>query len=59
MLALKQDREKTDTRIPSPDSDSQIVLRMKLAGANRNPQMMGLEELPGKINYFTGSDPKK
>ena len=32
---------------------------MKLVGANRHPAVSGAEELPGKVNYFLGSDPKK
>src|SRR5713101_4760254 len=35
------------------------VLRMKLVGANRAPQISGVEQLPGKSNYFIGNDPKK
>src|SRR5438093_3579644 len=35
------------------------VLRMKLAGADPKPQLTGEEELPGKVNYFIGNDPKK
>lgn len=35
------------------------VLRMKLTGANRAPVAVGLEELPGKSNYFSGRDPKR
>lgn len=35
------------------------VLRMKLIGANPTPQITGIEELPGKVNYFIGKDPKK
>jgi len=35
------------------------VLRIRLAGANANPQVLGLDELPGKSNYLLGSDPKK
>src|SRR6266536_2782587 len=35
------------------------VLRMKLVGANPKPQLTGEEELPGKVNYFIGNDPKK
>src|SRR2546425_12878788 len=32
---------------------------MRLVGANPKPKIAGLEELPGKSNYFTGNDPKK
>src|ERR1051325_9346419 len=35
------------------------VLRLKMLGANATPQVEGQEELPGKINYFTGNDPAK
>ena len=35
------------------------VLRMQLVDANTNPQVVGLEELPGKINYFLGNDPQQ
>lgn len=37
----------------------QAVLRMKLVGANPAPQVMGLDELPGKSNYFIGNEPRK
>ena len=33
------------------------VVRMALAGANVEPQINGLEPLPGRVNYFRGSDP--
>jgi hypothetical protein len=32
---------------------------MKLVGANGRAKVTGLEELPGKSNYFIGSDTKK
>jgi uncharacterized repeat protein (TIGR01451 family) len=32
-------------------------LRMKLAGANPNPNLTGADRLPGKSNYFLGNDP--
>ena len=35
------------------------VVRMKLVGANTSPRVSGLEELPGKSNYFLGNDPSK
>ncbi len=42
----------------NPDTE-EAVLRMKLVGANPSPQVSGLEELPGKSNYFLGNDPSK
>ncbi|MGH9783221.1 MAG: SBBP repeat-containing protein, partial [Terriglobia bacterium] len=36
-----------------------VVLRMKLIGSNSAPRLVGLDELPGKSNYFIGNDPKK
>ena len=35
------------------------VIRMKLVGANAGAKVIGLDELPGKSNYFIGGDPKK
>ena len=35
------------------------ALRLKLVGANRAARMTGLEELPGKSNYFIGNNPAK
>src|ERR1700730_18112293 len=35
------------------------VLRMRLEGANPAPKIKGLEQLPGKSNYFIGNDPTK
>jgi hypothetical protein len=34
------------------------VVDMKLVGAQPAPQAVGFEELPGKVNYFRGRDPK-
>ena len=53
-----------DPRLTSSDSEprtpnSEVILRMQLVGTNPNPQVAGLEELPGKVNYFRGSDPQK
>ena len=33
------------------------VLRMTLVGAHPSPRIAGLEELPGKVNYFIGTEP--
>ena len=32
-------------------------VRMKLSGANPDPEISGLDEQPGKVNYFIGADP--
>ena len=42
---------------PSSSSLSATVLRMSLEGASLSPQISGLDELPGKNNYFLGNDP--
>ncbi len=34
-------------------------LRMKFVGANRNPKIEGLEQLPGRNNYLIGNDRAK
>jgi uncharacterized repeat protein (TIGR01451 family) len=39
-----------------PDSGAKL-LHMRLAGANRSAFVTGAEQLPGKSNYFIGSDP--
>jgi hypothetical protein len=39
--------------------DSVTVLRMKLLDADSGVRGEGVEELPGKTNYFAGTDPNK
>ncbi len=35
------------------------VVRLKFLGANPAPQVVGLEALPGRVNYFRGIDPTR
>ena len=35
------------------------TVRMKLAGANRQPRISGAAQMPGKMNYFIGNDSKQ
>ncbi len=49
--ALREDKSLPDMRT--------ATVRMRLIEANPQPQVTGLEELSGKVNYFTGNDPKK
>ena len=46
-------------RSPLVTAHSSSVLRMSLIGASEAARVSGLEELPGKSNYFIGNDPKK
>src|SRR5258706_3126423 len=39
------------------DTASQSLLQFHFAGASSHPQVVGLNELPGKTNYFLGNDP--
>ncbi|MBI4468604.1 MAG: SBBP repeat-containing protein [Acidobacteria bacterium] len=47
----------------SPDGElgssesSVAVMRKKLADANPSPELVGLDELPGRLNQFIGNDP--
>jgi hypothetical protein len=43
----------------STESQSKAVLRMRLVGANASAALTGVDELPGKSNYFIGNDPGK
>jgi hypothetical protein len=48
----------TVLRLTRPGSTG-IVLRLMFAGANPRPRVVGLDELPGKANYFVGQDPTR
>ncbi|MGI9105987.1 MAG: SBBP repeat-containing protein [Pyrinomonadaceae bacterium] len=54
--ALRCSFEKPQSTIGNEQS---AVLRMSLLGANAAPRVRGEDELPGKVNYFTGRDPAK
>ena len=41
--------------LPSSQSQAPAVLRMRLVGANPHSRVSGIEELPGKSNYFIGN----
>ena len=65
VLALNQPQRTQRTRgesfMPSsaPSAPSAVQLRLRLLGANPGPEVRGLEELPGKSNYFIGNDPSR
>ncbi len=48
-------RKHRDERAPTQS----LTLRMRLVGAESMPRVSGLDELPGKANYFIGNDRSK
>ena len=52
-------REALKTSGKKAERSRVAVLRVSLEGANRDPQIRGLDQLPGKANYFIGRDSKK
>jgi len=42
-----------------PQPEQSEALRMRLLGSRSDAAVSGADELPGKINYFLGNDPKK
>ncbi|MGD9730500.1 MAG: hypothetical protein AB7L09_10120 [Nitrospira sp.] len=68
VLALRTGQDKPDRRernttphtaSSSPPPSSHSVVRMSFAGADPQAEMVGLEPLPGIVNYFIGDDPTK
>ncbi|HEV8523384.1 MAG TPA: SBBP repeat-containing protein, partial [Terriglobales bacterium] len=59
---LKEGIRAEQSRHEQRDAQAQVeplALRMSLVGAAPAPLVSGREELPGKMNYFTGKDPAK
>ncbi|TAL50061.1 MAG: hypothetical protein EPN89_05315, partial [Methylovulum sp.] len=44
---------------PTNAPDETLAVHMQLVGANPNASVAGLDELPGKVNYLRGNDPKR
>src|SRR5207247_3391815 len=56
---LNDDLSVSDSSLRSRNSASARVLTLRLLGANKHSQVRGLDELPGRQNYFIGNDPKQ
>jgi len=49
----------TGDRRVDHESKAGAMLRMKFVGSEAKPQVAGQEQLPGKVNYFIGKDPRR
>lgn len=59
VLMLQKPVNVSDPEDINAEVTGHTVLRLQLIGANPNPDVIGQDELPGKINYFRGNDPKQ
>lgn len=64
VLSLRKPRPfDTDPRQPATKATADViegaVIRLRMIGANASAKVEGQDELPGKVNYFTGNDPEK
>jgi len=55
----KADKEPEPTLHKADKPEPATVVSMKLVGANPDSKITGANQLPGKVNYFLGKDPKK
>lgn len=58
VLALPASSAAPEGKVGCANGQGTEIVRMKLLGANPSAKANGLDELPGKSNYFIGSDPK-
>jgi hypothetical protein len=59
LVLTKPNSRGTQARPDAKTPVKSAALRMSLVGAARKPHVNGLEEQPGKANYFIGKDPTK
>ena len=57
VLALQQNAAQQGK--PGAPQVPPAVVRVRLVGANGGAQVSGLDELPGRSNYFVGNDPQR
>jgi hypothetical protein len=59
VLKLQKAIPATRTATPIPQPEPPSVIRMRLEGANTSAHVSGASPLPGRSNYFVGSDAAK
>ncbi len=58
VLALQKSVMPTSRPVVDQHATTQAVVRLQFVGANPRATVTGRDELPGKINYFMGSNPR-
>ena len=58
-VAGREGKVHQDGLSSSPPATSHSVVRMKFDGANPHAEMVGLDKLPGIVNYLIDADPSK
>lgn len=56
---VESDSSKTSAHAANSQSSTRATLQFSLVGANRNPQVVGEDLQPGRVNYFIGKDRSK
>ncbi|MTI85049.1 MAG: hypothetical protein FH756_14425 [Firmicutes bacterium] len=59
VLVLRELGFNRSEKTTPPAGQSETSVGISLADANSQPHVEGIEELPGKTNYFIGNDPTK
>jgi hypothetical protein len=54
-----QDHPASADRSQGAPGSLPVILHIKLVGANPHPTIVGMDALPGKVNYLRGNDPKR
>ena len=57
--AISEDLADSILSAPKPAQQTSSVLRVQLLNADRTAAVTGLDQLPGRTNYFRGNDPSK
>ena len=57
-VVLQGSKSKEKIKNQQSRIEDESIVRMRLVGANPTATVTGAEELPGKINYLIGQDPK-
>jgi hypothetical protein len=59
VLSFQQPAAPLPGAASQPPTVAGTVLHMEFLGANAAPRLQGREELPGKVNYYLGNDPRQ